>query len=66
VAKNSQGLQGIFTEYSRGFRGPVILAIAIWEVAGGMRFVVNVFDVVDGFGVLTLTGLFFEDVTAHV
>jgi len=31
-----------------------------------MRFVVDVFDVVDGFGVLTLTGLLFEDVTAHV
>jgi len=30
-----------------------------------MRFAVNVFDVVDGFGVSTLTGLFFEDVTAH-
>jgi hypothetical protein len=31
-----------------------------------MRFVVNVFDVVDGFGVSALTGLFFEDVTAHI
>jgi hypothetical protein len=30
-----------------------------------MRFIVDVFDVVDGFGVLTLAGLFFEDVTAH-
>jgi hypothetical protein len=40
--------------------------MAIREVTGGMGFVVDIFDVVDGFGVLTLTGLFFEDVTAHV